>query len=191
MKRITLTYLEQTSADDLRPAKEPKDAVDVRQVEEVSPEFNRFLYSAVGGNWYWTEKLSWDWDRWIQWLTRPQMETWVPYVGGVPAGYLAIRAVGTEVEVENFGLLPSFMGRGIGGHLLTVGLQAAWRMPERHPELAPITRVWLHTNTMDGPAALANYQARGLRPYRTEEVERTDIAGPPPGPWPGANRPPL
>ena len=60
---------------------------------------------------------------------------------------------------------------------------------ERHPGIAPITRVWLHTNTLDGPNALANYEARGLRPYKTENEERPDADGPPPGPWPGADRP--
>jgi hypothetical protein len=28
--------------------------------------------------------------------------------------------------------------------------------------------VWVHTCTLDGPHALANYEARGLRPFRTE-----------------------
>lgn len=191
MSAITLTYLEQTSPDDIRPARDPKQDVEVRMVEELAPEFHRFLYSAVGGNWYWTEKLSWTWGQWVEWLTRPYYETWVAWTGGVPAGYIALHADGTEVEVENFGLLPAFIGRGIGGHLLTVGLQQAWRMPERHPELGAITRVWLHTNTLDGPHALANYQARGLRPYKTEQEERTDLDGPPPGPWPGANQPRL
>lgn len=191
MSRITLTYLEQTSPDQLSPAKYPTEPVEVRLVEEVSPEFNRFLYTAVGGNWYWHEKTTWTWDQWIQWLTRPHLETWVPWVGGVPAGYIALKATDTEVEVENFGLLPSFHGRGIGGHLLTVGLRNAWQFPDRHPDLQPITRVWLHTNTADGPAAIANYRARGLTPYKTEEEDRPDLDGPPPGPWPGANQPPV
>ncbi|WP_206685810.1 hypothetical protein [Kribbella qitaiheensis] len=100
-----------------------------------------------------------------------------------------MKAIGTEVEVENFGLLPGFIGRGIGGHLLTVGLQQAWTLNERHPGIGLISRVWLHTNTLDGPNALANYEARGLRPYKTETEDRPDADGPPLGPWPGADRP--
>jgi hypothetical protein len=30
------------------------------------------------------------------------------------------------------------------------------------------SRVWVHTCTLDHPASLANYQARGLVPYKTE-----------------------
>jgi len=185
----TITYLELTSPDQLQPARTPKDPVEIKRVEEISPEFSRFLYTSVGGDWHWSGKLPWTWEQWIQWLSRPGFETWVPYVGGTPAGYIAMKAIDTEVEVENFGLLPGFIGRGIGGHLLTVGLQRAWTLNERHPGIAPITRVWLHTNTLDGPNALANYEARGLRPYKTENEERPDADGPPPGPWPGAGRP--
>ncbi len=138
-----LTYLEQTSPYDVRPAKQG--TAEVRRVEEVSPEFARYFYSSVGGDWHWTEKLEWDWARWIEHLTRPAFETWVTYAGGVPAGYIALKGKGTEVEVEKFRLL-------------------------------------------DGPNALANYKARGMRPYKTEQEERPDADGPPPGPWPGANR---
>lgn len=33
----------------------------------------------------------------------------------------------------------------------------------------PTERVWVHTCTLDGPHALANYRARGLTVYRTED----------------------
>jgi hypothetical protein len=47
-------------------------------------------------------------------------------------------------------------------------------------------RVWVHTNTLDHPRALRNYQARGFRIFRREDevVELPDEAL---QPWPGAN----
>ncbi|MFI7060633.1 GNAT family N-acetyltransferase [Kribbella sp. NPDC050124] len=188
MALSVLTYLEQHSPDEIVPAKEQP--IEIRPVEGVSPEFARYLYTAVGGHWHWIGKLGWNWDQWTDWLSRPGFETYVPWVDGVPAGYVALRGVGSEVEIENFGLLRSFIGRGIGGHLLTVGLQRAWTLHERHEGVEPITRVWVNTNTLDGPAALVNYQARGLKPYQTVEEERPDADGPPPGPWPGWSGPP-
>lgn len=50
-------------------------------------------------------------------------------------------------------------------------------------------RVWVHTCTLDHPAALANYRARGLVPFRVERHEATLVNGPI-GPSPGAARPP-
>jgi GNAT superfamily N-acetyltransferase len=60
-------------------------------------------------------------------------------------------------------LLPAFVGRGLGGALLTSALEDAWKMQP--------PRVWVHTCTLDHPAALANYQARGMKIYKTETHE--------------------
>lgn len=173
---ITTWYLEQTSADHLRPASPAP--VTCTQSELVSPEFNRFLYTAVGGDWRWVDRLSWSWRQWHDWLNRPGVETWVAYLRGTPAGYVELDgATGDGVEIAYFGLLPAFVGKGIGGHLLTVALRRAWQLTDE--------RVWVHTCSLDGPAALTNYQARGMTLYRTETTEQ-DVPATAPGPWPGA-----
>jgi GNAT superfamily N-acetyltransferase len=92
---------------------------------------------------------------------RPESRHGCSPSAGTRAGYYELRPGGDGVELAYFGLLPAFQGRGLGGHLLTHALR-------RGLELAP--RVWVHTETRDGPAALPNYLARGLRPYRREEV---------------------
>jgi GNAT superfamily N-acetyltransferase len=186
---VTTTYLEQTSPTDLRPAKPPAEPGRVVRVDEVSPEFCRFLYASVGGDWYWTQRLSWTYAEWTEWLSRPGSETWVLWLHGTPAGYVELDAqlgrTSMQVEIAYFGLLPRFIGRGLGGQLLTAGIANAWSMHDRWPDLLPVHRVWVHTCTLDGEHALPNYIARGLRPYRTHEQEdhRPPVT---PGPWPGA-----
>ena len=78
-------------------------------------------------------------------------------------GVLRTARRGRSVEVAHFGLLSAFHGRGLGGWLLTVALRRAQELGDP---------VWLHTCTLDGPAALPNYLARGMVPYRTETSER-------------------
>lgn len=78
---------------------------------------------------------------------------------------------GPDVEVAYFGLLPEWFGRGWGGWLLSVAVSTAWQQGA--------ARVWLHTCTLDHPAALANYEARGFRRYDTHvETRRLREAGP-------------
>ncbi|MBO0702632.1 MAG: GNAT family N-acetyltransferase [Candidatus Dormibacteraeota bacterium] len=168
----------------LRPAAPPRRAVELRQAEVPSPEFSRFLYTAVGGDWYWTDRLLWTYAEWQQWLDRPSVSTWVAVEGANPAGYaelvqepLAGAPADTQVEIRQFGLLPQFRGAGVGGWLLTEALRRAWALRPR--------RVWLHTCSLDGPAALPNYQARGLTVY-DQRTEETALPAEPPGPWPGA-----
>ncbi|MEU4688125.1 GNAT family N-acetyltransferase [Actinoplanes sp. NPDC023714] len=183
---LTTWYLEQTAAAQIRPGRGPSEEVEVRRAEVPSPELSRFLYTAVGGDWFWTDRLPWTWQQWHDWLAAPGVETWMASVRGTPAGYIELdgRNPG-EVEIAYFGLLPSFAGLGIGGHLLTEGLRRAWGLAERWEHQTPIRRVWVHTCSLDGPAALANYRARGMELYRTEVTAREDAAETP-GPWPGA-----
>ena len=84
---VTTTYLEQTSPDELRPAREPAEPLVVARAVEPSPEFTRFLLTAVGGHWHWRTKIDWTWSQWHAWITRPGFETWVGWYDGTPVGY--------------------------------------------------------------------------------------------------------
>ena len=184
--RVTTWHLEQDAAEDVRAVPAPG-GLDLRIVraEPAGPEFARFLYTAVGGAWSWTDRLPWTYAQWERYLAKPGVELWVAWVGGTPAGYVELEPHSEGiVEIAYFGLLPAFIGRRIGGHLLGEGLRRAWDLAERHPELPGTQRVTVHTCSLDGPAALRNYQARGLRVCRTETAEQPVVAAP--GPWPGA-----
>ena len=176
---VTTTYLEMTDAAQLRAAREPGVAYQLVRAEIVSPELNRFLYATVGYRWHWYVRLTWDHARWLAYLDRPELETWIAYVAGTPAGYFELeRQAAGDVELAYFGLLPAFIGKGIGAALLTDAIQRAWAMGAR--------RVWVHTCTLDHPQALPNYRARGFRVYRTEEKPE-ELPDEPLQPWPGAN----
>jgi GNAT superfamily N-acetyltransferase len=182
---VTTWYLQQTSSEDLRAVPAPTPDVVVRRAEVPSPEFSRFLYTAVGGDVLWTDRLGLDHAQWQALLAAPGVETWVAYERGTPAGFaeLAGRADG-DVELVYFGLLPAFRGRRIGAHLLSYATARAWDLGERLPEHTPTRRVWVHTCSEDGPHALDNYRARGFTVY-DEKVEQ-EPERPQPGPWPGA-----
>lgn len=186
---ITTWYLEQTSAADVTDGAAPSVPLQIGRAQLPSPELSRFLYAAVGGDWFWTDRLGWTWQQWQDYLDRDGLETWVAYVQGTPAGYIELDGTREkEVEVAYFGLLPQFAGKRIGGHLLAAGLRHAWTLGDRWAGKAPVERVWLHTCSLDGPVAMANYQARGMRVYRTE-TEIVELPAVTPGPWPGADRP--
>jgi GNAT superfamily N-acetyltransferase len=175
---VTTRYLEMLQPDQLQAAPCPRADVRVERAAIPSPELSRFLYTAVGGMWYWLDRLSWDYARWLDYLNRAEVETLVLHVSGTPAGYIELEAQPNDnVEVASFGLLPRFIAQRLGGYLLSVGVQTAWEEGAR--------RVWVHTCSLDGPTALANYQARGFRVYE-QRTEWQDLPEASPGPWPGA-----
>lgn len=181
---VTTWYLEQASPDDLIPARPAQ--VQIVRAEVASPELSRYLYLAVGGDHLWTDRLAWTYDEWLTWLDRPGVETWIAWDRGTPAGYIEFDPQpGGVVEIICFGLLPAFIGKGIGGQLLAEGTARAWDLADRHPGREKTTRVWLHTCSLDGPSAIPNYTRRGFRVYDTK-VATEDVWERPLGPWPGA-----
>jgi GNAT superfamily N-acetyltransferase len=181
---VTTWSLEQRDRSQLRPAGPPRAPARLEQATVVLPELNRFLYTAVGGDWWWTDRLGWTYADWLSWLDRPEVTTWIASVGGTPAGYVELEGQdGGAVELAYFGLVPRFVGLGVGGWLLHRAVEAAWDEPGTR-------RVWVHTCSLDHPAALANYQARGFEVVAVE-VSAQELEDQPPGPWPGAGaRPP-
>ncbi|RDI94979.1 GNAT family N-acetyltransferase [Meiothermus sp. QL-1] len=172
---VTTYYLEMTSPMALRPKREAPEGFLLMKAEIPSAEFQRFLYRSVGGPWYWYEKAHWGYEEWLAYAQNPRLHTWVAYLRGTPAGYFQLELQPeANVEIVYFGLLPQFCGMGLGGHLLTRALEEAWRLGAG--------RVWVHTCSLDSPAALANYQARGMRLYHSE-TRLLELPDEKLGPW--------
>lgn len=136
---------------------------DVRVVARnpCAVEDYRRLYSAVGGPWHWRDRLVWTDEQLRAHLASPDISVWELVVGRESAGYFELRrSAPEEVEIAYFGLDAPFIGRGLGGAMLTRAVEEAWALGAR--------RVWLHTCTLDSPRALPNYRARGFREYDTE-----------------------
>ncbi len=94
-------------------------------------------------------------------LASPAVSLWLLTVRAAPAGYFELEATSDgSVEIAYFGLLPEFIGRGYGKHLLTEAVERAWSLGAR--------RVWLHTCSLDDAAALPNYVSRGFRAFHEE-----------------------
>jgi ribosomal protein S18 acetylase RimI-like enzyme len=165
---VIRTYLEMTSLAQLRPAPPPVPAPRLGRVGECPASFFRYLYAEVGRAFHWTDRLGWDDATVRAYLDDPATSLWLLSWEGAPAGYFELRGPGDgAVEIAYFGLLPEYFGRGWGGHLLTRAVESAWG-------LGP-SRVWLHTCTLDHPAALPNYLRRGFRRVR-EETYTADLA---------------
>ena len=172
---VTTTYLELNNP--VEQIETDRAGYELKQCKVPCPEFNRFLYTTVGFTWCWYERLNWSYDQWMTWLDRDEVQTWVAYLQGTPAGYFELeRQAGESVEIAYFGLISQFTGKGLGGLLLTDAINRAWAFGAQ--------RVWVHTCTLDHPAALGNYLARGLKVFK-EETTDEDLPDAALVPWPG------
>lgn len=156
---VTVTYLELLSPSDHRVKTNDDPRFSVTQLASPTPTFNKRMYEEVGRTWQWTDRLVWSDEAWLAYADSPDIHTFVADYDGATAGYFELRKADEEVELVYFGLLPAFVGKKIGGALLSKAITAAFALHAR--------RVWVHTCSLDHPAALANYQARGFRVYQT------------------------
>lgn len=175
---VDVRYLELPSREAFRPKRVERAGVTFGRVPGPWPELNRFFYTTVGGPYVWHDRLQWTRAQWMDYLGAPGVETWVLAVDGVPAGYVELvpRVAGT-VEIALFGLLPPFVGQGLGAHMLTEAVERAFAMGAE--------RVILDTCMFDHPRAFDNYAARGFREYK-RGVRREDVPPTPLPAWPGA-----
>jgi GNAT superfamily N-acetyltransferase len=169
---LVTTYLEMRSPGQLRPKRFKDARFQIRKQKGRDWRFNRDLYFAIGQQWQWIDKRPWTDEQWHEYAAAPELRTFAAYDGDILAGYYELRR-DTEggVEIAYFGLLPEFIGRGLGGALLTSAIEEAWS----HRGGIAANRVWVHTCNRDHPQALANYQARGMVVYKVQK-ESNDAA---------------
>ena len=158
---LTIWSLEMRDPSALRAsARRPE--LQTRECELPQWELNRFLYQLVGAPWQWHAKLRWSDEQWRAWAENPDLRTFIGWHSGTIAGYYELhRQAAGNVEIAYFGLAPRFIGKGLGGDLLSRCIADAWSWDAR--------RVWVHTCSLDHPSALANYQSRGLRIFAEDQ----------------------
>jgi GNAT superfamily N-acetyltransferase len=94
-------------------------------------------------------------------LNDPRLEVHVLMAEGVPAGFAELdRRTEGEVKLAQFGLLPEYIGQGLGRYFLRWAIDKAWGYGP--------SRFWLHTCTKDHPVALPNYLKAGFAIYKEE-----------------------
>ena len=158
---VTRTYLEIRDPVELQPARCDDPRICVRPLHECPASFFRYLYVEVGCNYHWIDRLPWTDEDIVTHISQAEISLWLMTDDGAAAGYFELfRCADGSVEIAYLGLLPGFIGRGLGKYLLTRAVEQAWA--------EGANRVWLHTCTLDDKAAMPNYLKRGFRPFKSE-----------------------
>lgn len=157
---VTVTHLiHEGPAPDVRPT---PDGVRIVRVDDDLVASSARMYAAVGAQWNWVDRGAWSAEQWQAWVDRPGFSHWLLFHHDECAGYAELIAPEPgSVQIAFFGLLPEFVGRGLGAWWLEYVLDLAWQQ-------AGAERVIVHTCELDHPSALPNYRARGFVPTHTE-----------------------
>lgn len=124
-----------------------------------SPAKYRALFERVGSPWLWFSRLVMSDADLTAIIHDEAVSIWaVCDRAGIEVGILELDfRKGNECEIAFFGLVPELNGKGYGRWLMAQAMAAAWR--------PAITRIWVHTCTLDGPSALGFYIRSGFAPF--------------------------
>ena len=145
-----------------RPRPRPLPDSPLRLVRWPTPDPAKYraLFRRVGEPWLWFSRLVMDAERVAAILHDPGVHVFaVVDRAGIEVGMLELdfRTEAT-CELGFVGLVPELAGKGHGGWLMAQALTLAWT-----PD---VTRVWVHTCTLDHPGALGFYRKHGFVPYK-------------------------
>jgi GNAT superfamily N-acetyltransferase len=166
---VTRTYLKLKPHGALARAPLPPGIRLVRR-DPCPVDVYRAMYAEVGTPWYWHDRDAWPDDALAAHLNHPTVAVWrLEQEPSTFLGYVEMeKHPDGTVEILYFGLIPDATGQGLGKGFLTAAVDEAYAMGA--------SWVWLHTCTLDHPAARKNYEARGFAAYRqetyTENVDR-------------------
>ena len=162
---LRVTYMELREAP--RPPRQRRGPERVVQ-EPLTQEAYLALYRSVGESLRWDQRLKMPEAELIALLSGDSLSIYVLQTQlEQTLGFCEFdRSAFPDIELKNFGLIPPAQGRGLGPWLLSVGLCEEWKSRP--------TRIWLHTDTWDHPAAIPVYERAGFRLYAT----RDEPAGP-------------
>lgn len=140
----------------------PEADVPLQLVRWKAPDLAKYrlLYRRVGAKWLWWSRLALADDALAAIVHDPCVEVYaVADRVGVEVGMLELdfRKAG-EAEIAFFGLIPGATGKGFGKWLMRRALQKTWGREG-------VSRVWVHTCTLDGHQALPFYMTQGFVPY--------------------------
>ena len=152
-----VTYLEMRER---REQPVPASPLTLRRVEVPEPEHYRELFRRVGAPWLWFSRLILDDAHLASIIQHPKVELYcVIDQNGREVGMLELDfREAHECELAFIGLIPELAGLGHGRWLLAEAVSRGW--------CEGVTRLHVHTCSLDHPAALGAYRRAGFVPFK-------------------------
>ena len=165
-QKIIRNYLEIKSYEDFKEVEKPSENYSVELVDPKDFLLNKFFYKNIGKNCQWIDRLIWTDLNWMEYISDERLSTYILKDKDEICGYYEIlfnRDI-KEVEIAYFGILEEYFGKKLGGYLLSEAIENSFKNG--------ISRIWVHTCSLDHKNALGNYLTRGMKIFKSETLIR-------------------
>ena len=164
-EEVKRNYLEIGSITELKEGNKPSDDYSLNLIDPINFQLNKFFYKNIGKKHKWVDRLIWNEQQWINYVSNNKVKTYVLKYKEDLVGFfeLIFHFEKKEVEIAYFGILEEYQNKKLGSFLLSEAIKKSF--------IKNINRVWLHTCSLDHKNALNNYIARGMKIFKSEIVK--------------------
>ena len=164
-EEVKRNYLEISSLKDLKEANRPSKDYSLNLIDPINFQLNKFFYKNIGKKHKWVDRLIWNEQQWINYVSSKKVKSYVLKDKDDLVGFfeLIFHYEKREVEIAYFGILEEYQNKKLGSFLLSEAIKKSFN--------ENINRVWLHTCSLDHKNALNNYIARGMKIFKSEIVK--------------------
>ena len=161
---IQRNYLEISSIESLIEVKKPNSNLSISPINNPDYLLNKFFYKEIGKKHNWIDRLSWNEKQWIDYVNNKNVKTYILKEGIQLVGYFEqiFYQDAKDCEIAYFGILEEYIGKKYGGYLLSEAIKISFKIGSN--------RVWVHTCSLDHKHALKNYKARGMKVFKSENL---------------------
>tara|TARA_B100001121_G_scaffold282800_1_gene276437 strand:- start:652 stop:1155 length:504 start_codon:yes stop_codon:yes gene_type:complete len=163
-QEVKRNYLEIKSLDDLNEGFKPSNDYSLKLINPINFQLNKFFYKNIGKKHKWVDRLYWSEEKWIDYLSSEKVRTYMFKFKDELVGFfeLIFHIESNETEIAYFGILEEYQNKKLGSFLLSEAIKKSF---EKN-----ISRVWVHTCSLDHKNALGNYISRGMKIFKTETL---------------------
>ena len=157
-------FLEMDSIQNLSGVSSPHVTCKISLLDPPDFQLNKFFYKQIGKNCRWIDRLSWNDQKWVEYISNKKVRTHILKDKDELIGYFEqiISEDNLSCEISYFGILEEYYEKKYGGYLLTEAIKKSFT--------DKVKRVWVHTCSLDHKNALNNYLARGMRIFKSETI---------------------
>ena len=161
-EEVKRNYLEIISLQDLKEVDMLSNDYSLSLIDPTNFQLNKFFYKNIGKNHKWVDRLIWSEQKWINYVSSANVKGYVFKYKNDLVGFfeLIFHPENKEIEIAYFGILEEYQNKKLGSYLLSEAIKISFK--------SKISRVWVHTCSLDHKNALKNYLARGMKIFKTE-----------------------
>ena len=165
MRDINRFYLEIKNIEELKKVNLENNELKVKLLKKIDFNLNKFFYKQIGKNHRWTDRLSWNDNMWVNYVSDQSVNTFVLMHNKNLAGYFEriYNKQSNEFEIAYFGILHEYRNKKFGAYLLSKAIELSFKDGAK--------RVWVHTCTFDHKNAIKNYLSRGMKIFKEEKIK--------------------